>query len=87
MATEKVAASGSPMLGSKLLTTPAIAPLSAMQKTRGGSSMTETFRLIDLANMISRMTGTPIAHVDNPRVDGDGQTISPPPGKTLSPRP
>jgi UDP-sulfoquinovose synthase len=37
------------------------------ERVRIFNQMTETFRLIDLANMIARMTGAPIAHVDNPR--------------------
>ena len=37
--------------------------------------MTETFRLIDLANMISEMTDAKIAHVENPRKEADENNL------------
>jgi UDP-sulfoquinovose synthase len=37
------------------------------ERVRIFNQMTETFRVIDLANMISRMMNVPIAHLDNPR--------------------
>jgi UDP-sulfoquinovose synthase len=45
------------------------------ERVRIFNQMTETFRLIDLANMIARMTGAPIAHVDNPRREADSNTL------------
>lgn len=35
------------------------------------NQMTETHRLIDLAQLVSEMTGVTIAHVDNPRKEAD----------------
>jgi UDP-sulfoquinovose synthase len=35
------------------------------------NQLTETHRLIDLANLISGMTGVPIEHVPNPRREAD----------------
>ena len=37
------------------------------ERVRIFNQMTETFRLIDLATMISKMTGATIAHIENPR--------------------
>jgi UDP-sulfoquinovose synthase len=37
------------------------------ERVRIFNQMTETFRLIDLAKMIAEMTGSTIAHLDNPR--------------------
>jgi UDP-sulfoquinovose synthase len=37
------------------------------ERVRILNQMTETHRVIDLANLISRMTGVAIAHLDNPR--------------------
>jgi UDP-sulfoquinovose synthase len=45
------------------------------ERVRIFNQMTETFRLIDLANLISRMTGAPIAHVDNPRREADSNDL------------
>jgi UDP-sulfoquinovose synthase len=39
------------------------------------NQMTETHRLIDLAQMISDMTGVPIQHVDNPRKEADENNL------------
>lgn len=41
------------------------------ERVRIFNQMTETFRLIDLASMISEITGTRIAHVANPRNKSD----------------
>jgi UDP-sulfoquinovose synthase len=35
------------------------------------NQMTETHRLIELARLVSRLTGTPIHHVENPRNEAD----------------
>src|SRR6202023_1800721 len=45
------------------------------ERLRIFNEMTEPFRLIDLANMIARMTGAPIAHVDNPRREADSNDL------------
>src|SRR5712672_131896 len=45
------------------------------ERVRIFNQMTETFRLIDLANMVSRLTGVPIAHVDNPRREADANAL------------
>jgi UDP-sulfoquinovose synthase len=37
------------------------------ERVRIFNQMTETFRLIDLASMVSRMTGASIVHLENPR--------------------
>jgi UDP-sulfoquinovose synthase len=37
------------------------------ERVRILNQMTETHRVIDLANLIARMTGVAIAHLDNPR--------------------
>jgi UDP-sulfoquinovose synthase len=46
------------------------------ERVRIFNQMTETFRLIDLANMISAMTGVPISHVANPRKEADSNELS-----------
>lgn len=46
------------------------------ERVRIINQMTETFRLIDLAKMISEMTGTPISHVDNPRKEADENELA-----------
>ena len=43
------------------------------ERVRIFNQMTETFRLIDLARMISDMTGAQIAHVPNPRKEADAE--------------
>ena len=45
------------------------------ERVRIFNQMTETFRLIDLANMISKMTGAKIAHVENPRKEADENNL------------
>jgi UDP-sulfoquinovose synthase len=39
------------------------------------NQMTEVFRVIDLAKMISDMTGVPISHLDNPRKEADSNDL------------
>jgi UDP-sulfoquinovose synthase len=41
------------------------------ERVRIINQMTECHRVIDLANMISDLTGTPIEHVENPRKEAD----------------
>ena len=41
------------------------------ERVRIMNQMTETHRLIDLANMISGMTDVPVQHVENPRKEAD----------------
>src|SRR6202035_5468634 len=41
------------------------------ERVRIFNQMTETFRLIDLAEMISGLTGVPISHLPNPRKEAD----------------
>jgi UDP-sulfoquinovose synthase len=41
------------------------------ERVRIFNQMTETFRIIDLAEMISGMTGVPISHLSNPRKEAD----------------
>ncbi len=45
------------------------------ERVRIFNQMTETFRLIDLANLISDMTGAKIAHVQNPRKEADENNL------------
>ena len=45
------------------------------ERVRIFNQMTETFRLIDLARMISDMTGAQIAHVPNPRKEADANDL------------
>lgn len=45
------------------------------ERVRIFNQMTETFRLIDLAKMISEMTGAQIAHVPNPRKEADSNDL------------
>jgi UDP-sulfoquinovose synthase len=45
------------------------------ERVRIFNQMTETFRLIDLAKMISEMTGAQIAHVPNPRKEADANDL------------
>jgi UDP-sulfoquinovose synthase len=53
----------------------AINPPQKGERVRIFNQMTETFRLIDLANMISEMTGAKIAHVQNPRKEADENNL------------
>ncbi len=46
------------------------------ERVRIFNQMTETFRLIDLAKMISEMTGAQIAHVPNPRKEADTNDLA-----------
>jgi UDP-sulfoquinovose synthase len=46
-------------------------PPQSGERVRILNQMTETHRLIDLANLISGMTGVPIQNVDNPRKEAD----------------
>ena len=39
------------------------------------NQMTEVFRIIDLAKMISEMTGVPVSHLDNPRKEADSNDL------------
>jgi len=41
------------------------------ERVRIFNQMTETFRVIDLAEMISGLTGVPISHLPNPRKEAD----------------
>jgi UDP-sulfoquinovose synthase len=41
------------------------------ERVRVFNQMTETHRLIDLAKLVSRLTGAEIDHVDNPRNEAD----------------
>ena len=45
------------------------------ERVRIFNQMTETFRLISLAKMISEMTGAPIVHIDNPRKEADANEL------------
>jgi len=46
------------------------------ERVRIRNQMTETHRLIDLANLISKMTGVEIQHVDNPRKEKPENELS-----------
>ena len=46
------------------------------ERVRIFNQMTETFRLIDLAEMIAKMTGAKIAHVQNPRKEADTNELA-----------
>jgi UDP-sulfoquinovose synthase len=46
------------------------------ERVRIFNQMTETFRVIDLARMISEMTGAKIAHVSNPRHEADANELA-----------
>lgn len=45
------------------------------ERVRVFNQMTETHRLIDLAEMVSRMTGAEIDHVENPRNEADSNDL------------
>jgi UDP-sulfoquinovose synthase len=45
------------------------------ERVRIFNQMTETHRLIDLAQMISKMTGAEITHVQNPRKEADSNDL------------
>ena len=46
------------------------------ERVRILNQLTETHRLIDLANMISELTGVPIQHVPNPRREADSNDLA-----------
>jgi UDP-sulfoquinovose synthase len=45
------------------------------ERVRIFNQMTETFRLIDLANLVSSLTGAQITHVENPRKEADANDL------------
>jgi len=45
------------------------------ERVRIFNQMTEAFRIIDLATLVSEMTGAPVAHVDNPRKEADANEL------------
>ena len=45
------------------------------ERVRIFNQMTETFRLIDLAEMISGLTGVPISHLPNPRKEAEANDL------------
>ncbi len=45
------------------------------ERVRVFNQMTETHRLIDLANLVSQMTGAEIDHVENPRNEADSNDL------------
>jgi UDP-sulfoquinovose synthase len=45
------------------------------ERVRIFNQMTETFRLIDLANLVASLTGAKIAHVENPRKEADANEL------------
>jgi UDP-sulfoquinovose synthase len=45
------------------------------ERVRIFNQMTETFRVIDLAEMISGLTGVPISHLPNPRKEADANDL------------
>jgi UDP-sulfoquinovose synthase len=53
-----------------------INPSQRGERVRIFNQMTETHRLIDLAQMISKMTGAQIMHVQNPRKEADSNDLS-----------
>jgi UDP-sulfoquinovose synthase len=52
-----------------------MSPPQKSERVRIFNQMTETFRLIDLAELISRLTGTPISHLPNPRKEADSNDL------------
>lgn len=50
-------------------------PPQAGERVRIFNQMTETFRIMDLAEMISKMTGVSIAHLANPRKEADANDL------------
>jgi len=46
------------------------------ERVRIFNQMTETHRLIDLAKMISDLTGVEIAHVENPRKEAEANDLA-----------
>jgi UDP-sulfoquinovose synthase len=45
------------------------------ERVRIFNQMTETFKVIDLANTISGMTGVPVSHLPNPRKEADANDL------------
>ena len=45
------------------------------ERVRIFNQMTETFRLIDLANLVASLTGAQITHIDNPRKEADANDL------------
>jgi UDP-sulfoquinovose synthase len=45
------------------------------ERVRIFNQMTETFRVIDLAEMISELTGVPVSHLPNPRKEADANDL------------
>ena len=45
------------------------------ERVRIFNQMTETFRLIDLANLVSSLTGAQITHLENPRKEADANEL------------
>jgi UDP-sulfoquinovose synthase len=52
-----------------------MSPPQKSERVRIFNQMTETFRLIDLAELISGLTGTPISHLPNPRKEADSNDL------------
>ena len=50
-------------------------PPAADERVQVFNQMTETHRLIDLAEMIARMTGVDVDHVENPRNEADANEL------------
>ncbi len=50
-------------------------PPQSGERVRILNQMTETHRVIDLANMVSEMTGAPIEHVENPRNEAEANDL------------
>ncbi len=46
------------------------------ERVRIFNQMTETFRLIDLAEMIAKITGAQVAHIPNPRKEADSNDLA-----------
>jgi UDP-sulfoquinovose synthase len=47
----------------------------ARERVRIFNQMTETHRVIDLAGLVSRLTGTPIDHLENPRNEASANDL------------
>jgi UDP-sulfoquinovose synthase len=50
-------------------------PPAARERVRIFNQMTETHRVIDLAELVSRLTGTPIDHLENPRNEASANDL------------
>jgi UDP-sulfoquinovose synthase len=51
-------------------------PPAAGERVRILNQLTETHRLIDLAKLVSEMTGVPVEHVPNPRREADANDLA-----------